>query len=49
MLPDLQIVYNSLTVTKDTTNKKVTIAFRPNNCTVNLQPNDLRQTDVITV
>ncbi len=38
------MVYNSLTVSRDSVNSKLTIAFRPNNCTVNLNPSSIRQT-----
>lgn len=43
VFPALQMVYNTLTVTRDTTNSIVTVAFRPNNCTINLTPSALRQ------
>ncbi len=43
MFPTLQNTYKSLTVTKDLVNSKLTIAYRPNNCTINLNPIAIRQ------
>ena len=37
------MVYNSLQVTRDQVNKILTVSYRPNNCTINLQANKIRQ------
>ena len=44
VLPSLQMVYNTLVVTRDQVNKVLTISFRPNNCTINLSQSQIRQT-----
>ena len=44
VFPSLQMVYNSLSISRNSTNKLLTVSFRPNNCTVNLSPITVRQT-----
>ena len=43
ILPSLQTVYNTLTVTRNSYYKTLTISYRPNNCTVNIPPSTIRQ------
>lgn len=42
-MPILQDVYNTLTVTNDKVSQQLSISFRTNNCTSNLQPLQIGQ------
>ena len=37
------MVYNSLKVTRDQVNQVLKVSYRPNNCTINLKANKIRQ------
>ena len=43
IFPELQMVYNTLSVTRNVTGKVLTVSYRPNNCTVNIAPSGVRQ------
>jgi hypothetical protein len=43
IIPTLQLVYNSLMITRNNVNKTLTVSYRPNNCSTNIGSSSIRQ------